>query len=174
MEKVKDLLKEIQKSNSKGSSRGDEVKVMKAMLNDKDFKVGVYDSNGKTGDFSPSETARGLVRDIVVNTTKVTKKEAETMAEHYVFSNADANKFVDISKEFINTYTDTGRKINLGKREKYNTSLIKKDVEAHERNFPKAIKNSKGEVTSYEISKVKVPAHTTMKAISKCPDHLKK
>ena len=170
--KVKDLMKEIKDSNPRGGSFKDEVRFMKAMINDDNFKVGIYTSKGKEGDYVPRESAKALVSGIISGAASVPKKEAITISNNYQFTNSDAGNLVRISKEFVNSYTDTGRKLPLGQRENSHITLSKREVAKHKRNYPKAIeKNGK---TTYEISQVEVPAHTTMKALSKCPAHKKK
>lgn len=172
MTTVKELMKEIKDSNPRGGSFKDEVRFMKAMLNDPIFKVGIYTSKGKEGDYSPRESARALAAGIISGAASIPKKEAMTISADYQFTNTDAANIVRISKEFVNVYTDTGRKLPLGQREESHITLSKRDVKAHTRNYPKAVE--KGGKTVYEISQVKVPAHTTMKALSKCPAHKKK
>lgn len=181
MGNVKTLIEEIKKANSKGGSRKDEVRVMKAMLNDTDFQVGVYNNEGKESEYCPAEVAKNMVGDIISSATNVSKNEAQAIANDYTFTNKDAEKMVTISKEFVNVYTDSGRKFNLGKRETSNVSLYKKDVETRERNFPKAVVGKDGKPVlddkgnaKYETSHVTVPAHTTMRTVSRCPEHLKK
>lgn len=178
MEKLKDLVKDIRtdietaEKPKHNSSQKDEMRVMKAMLNDKSFKVGVYSTKGKESEYCPAEVAHSLVGDVISNATKISKKEAADIADNYTFTNSDAKKMVQLSKEFINVYTDTRRNINLGRREETHISLLKKDIPAHERNYPKKVVDANGNV-SYEKATTKVPAHVALRAMSKCPEHLK-
>ena len=65
-EKVVDLVKDIRTNlKQRSASQKDEVRVMKAMLNDKDFKVGEYTKEGKVGEYSPYEDSRKMVSTIL-------------------------------------------------------------------------------------------------------------
>ena len=51
MERCKDVISEIKEGLSqRSSSQKDEVRVMRAMLNDPTYSVGIYDKGGKVGD----------------------------------------------------------------------------------------------------------------------------
>ena len=61
-ENTKALIEEIKKNLSQTSaSQKDEVRVMKAMLNDKDYVIDLYSNEGKVGTYCPSRDARDMI-----------------------------------------------------------------------------------------------------------------
>lgn len=162
MENVNLLIKDIKENlEKKTASQKDERSVMKAMLNDPNFEVGIYSKDGKTGTYSPYEDSREMMGNIISATTKMNKNEALELAKAYEVTKNDADTFINISKEFINTYMETGRKLPLGGREKSNISLIKKEVEEREARVP-------GQDTTS-----KIPAHDSIRVYGSCPSWLK-
>lgn len=169
MENVKALLKEIKSNLSQTSaSQKDEVAVMRAMLNDTKYVVDVYGSKGKEGTVCPAEEARAFLRDTLAGAAKISSKEAQYIADNYEFKKSDAEHMVAISKEFVNTYLQTGRKLPLGGRAKSNISLAAKKVDASVRMFPKKVGDDK-----YEKVKVKVPGYESIKVVGPCPKWVK-
>lgn len=161
---VKELVKGIKQGlNQANSSIKDEVRVMQAMLNDKDFKVATYNSEGVNGTYCPSEDARKMSASIISSTTKITKAEAQVLADEHVFTSSEASSMVGISKEFVNTYVQTGRRLPLGARE---TSNIKLEIK-HKPDTMVSVPNDKER-------KVLVPAHDTLRVHGSCPSYLKK
>ena len=163
--KVLDEVKEVCKKQ-RSVSRKDEVTVMKAMINDPSFSVGIYDKTGKVGDYCPAEDTRKMVANIISSTTRIPSKEAEELANKYEFSKSDATTMVNVSKEFINTYLPTGRKLALGGREKSDVKLIWREIGQKVTGVP-----SKG---SKDRSSTVVPAHDGVKVFNPCPAWLKK
>ena len=140
MDSVRELINEINTTRTQASSKAkDEVRVMKAMLNEPEFKVDVYGKSGVEGQYCPYEESRIMVSNIIKNTTKVSQQEAMSLANSYEFGNQEATIMVGLSKEFINTYIETGRKLPLGGREKSNISIAKKIKEARIGNTPKKV-----------------------------------
>lgn len=166
---VIELVNEI-KSGLKqvGASQKDEQRVMREMLNDREFQVGIYDKSGQVGSFCPAETAREMVANIVSGTTKVSPAEATQLAGEYEFGNKDASAMVDISKAYVNTYLDTGRKLPLGGTPTSMTTLEKTHIEAGTSSYP--CQNPDG---SWGTKTVPVPAYDKVKAVSPCPAYLK-
>lgn len=115
MSELEQLVSDIRKNvKQKSINKVDEVKVMKAMLNDKNFTIGVYEkSNGYVGQKSPHDEAVRFVRGIVAGATGLDNRDAQVLAEHYEFTNKDAGFLVNNMKDFLYVYTGTGRKINL-------------------------------------------------------------
>lgn len=148
----------------KSASAKDEVAVMQAMLNDKEFKVDVYDKSGKVGEYSPREDAVKMIGSVINSATKVSKEEAAALANEHTFSKAESASMINIGKEFINTYAQTGRKINLGGRATSNVSLIQKEVEAGTCRYP----SKQADGTTVTATKA-VPAYTSMKVKASCP-----
>lgn len=162
MENVTKLMEEIKGGLKKSiASQKDEKDVMRAMLNDPDYKVGVYTKAGKVDEYCPYEESRAMIGNIISATTHMNSAEAEALAKSYEVTNKDAETMVGISKEFVNTYLSTGRKLPLGGRETMNVSLEKKDVPERITRVP-----NKGTTTV-------VPAHTKIKASGSCPKWLK-
>ena len=164
------VVDEIKKNLSqKSSSQKDEVVVMQAMLNDSTYKVGVYSKQGKTGEYCPYEDSRKMVGNIISETTGLGNKEATGLAEQFEFTKSESGTMVNISKEFINTYLHTGRKLPLGAREKSDVSLMIKEVKETEKKFPNSIGNS--EDKTYKTATI--PAHESVRVIAPCPSYLK-
>lgn len=171
MSKVQELLVEIRSNlNQTYSSTKDEEKVMRAMLNDKEYSVGVYSKEGKIGEFSPSEAARSMIASVVSATTGVSKDEAQKLADDHVFKKSESQAFVDISKEFVNTYTQTGRKLPLGGRQKSDVALSLKELDERKVTYPKKVGVNPDGTGRYENGEALVKAHNTLKVHSVCPD----
>ena len=103
------LIKEI-KDNTKQVSinKVDEVKVMTAMLNDPDFKVGIYDKNvGHVGDRNPHENAVTFVAHVIAGATQLDSKDSQHLAENYTFTKRDATFMIENMRDFVDVYTRT-------------------------------------------------------------------
>ena len=174
MEKVKEIIAEIKSNLSQtASSAKDEVKVMKAMLNDKEYKVDIYGKNGKEGEYCPAEDARKMMSSIISASAKIPAAEAEKLMDSYEFKKSDAVSMIGISKEFTNTFLQTGRKLPLGAREKSNVSLSLKVVEAASRTYPKKVGVNADGTDRYEKAETKVKAHESVKVHAPCPSWVK-
>lgn len=161
---VRELVSEIKGGlKQANSSIKDETRVMQAMLNDKEFKVATYDSNGVNGSYCPAEDARKMAASVISSTTKISKSEAEVLADAHKFTSSEASSMVGISKEFVNTYVQTGRRLPLGARE---TSNIKLEL----KHKPEAVVS----VPNDKDRKVTIPAHDTLRVHGSCPSYLKK
>ena len=171
--KVKDLVNEIKETHKQvSSSMKDEIRVMQAMLNDTDYEVGVYGNAGQVGTYNPAKEFRAMQSKIIESTVKISKSEAENLVAGYEVTKSDAAIMVGISKEFINTYLDTGRKISLGGREQYSYTLASKDIPETEKTYQRRIANGNGNVT-WEPGVKTIPAHKGLKAKSTCPSWVK-
>ena len=170
---VESLIKEIKDGlTQKNSSQKDEIRVMQAMLNDTSFKVDVYDNNGKNGEYCPAEDFRGMVSSIVSSTAKITRDEAKVLTENYEASKNDAGTMVNISKEYINTYMHTGRKLPLGGRADTNFFLSARDVPEKTKPCPKKVGFDENGKAIYATPNKTIPAHMGLKAYSSCPKWL--
>ena len=166
MESARKTISEISDSvNQHSASRKDEVTVMKAMLNDPTFSVGVYDKSGKIGDFCPSGEFRKMIGNVVTATTKIPAKEARDLVDRYEFTKADAAAVIGVSKEFFNSYLPTGRKVQLGGRKTSNIELMWKNIDERVAGVPTKVNGERAETL--------IPAHGGIKAINKCPVWLK-
>lgn len=173
--KVTELVKEIDETRTQTSACAkDEIRVMKAMLNDPTFVVDVYGKSGVEGQYSPYEDAHNIVTNILKNAGNISTKEAADLSSRYEFSKQDATAFVNISKEFINTYIETGRKLPLGGRATSNISIAKKVKEERSNNFPKKVGVNDDGTDRYEsYGDGIIPAHGSLKVYSSCPSWLK-
>lgn len=175
MEKVQELIKEVQDNLSHASSsHKDEVRIMKAFLNDTSYEVGVYEKNGQVGTIAPAKEFRSVLSNAIATTTKISKEEADALVEGYEAKKSDAESMITISKEFLNTYLQTGRKIGLGGREKSNVSLIKKEIKASTRSYPKQVGVDAAGKPIYEKAEAKVNPYESVKVFSPCPVWIKK
>lgn len=174
MSTVDTLVKEIHDGlKQKNSSQKDEVRVMQAMLNDTSFKVGIYGKNGKEGEYCPAEDFKSMASSIVASTTKINKEEAKGLIADYNVSKAEAGAMVNISKQFINTYLDTGRKLPLGGREKTNFALSSRLVPEKTKPCPKKVGIDEEGNDIYEKIEKTIPEHVGLKAYGSCPSWVK-
>ena len=167
---VEKMVKEIKDNLSQvSSSHKDEVAVMQAMLNDTNYKVGVYKKEGQVDTYCPAEEAKEMLGRIISSTTKVNSQEAKVLADNYQFTKSDAATMVGISKEFVNTYVQTGRKLPLGGREKSNVSLAIKNVEPKTTGYPRKIGMDGSGNPIYKTDQAAIPNHSGIKSSSPCP-----
>ena len=170
MENVQNLINEIKDNlTQKSSSKKDEVRVMKAMLNDTSYKVAVYDKSGKTGEYCPAESAKQIVSSVLQHSAGISNTEADALAVNYEFGTTEAENMVNISKEFINSYVHTGRKINMGGRERSNVSIELQELEASSRPFPKVVGIDNNGKKIYGRGMSKVGAYESLKITAPCP-----
>lgn len=148
------------------SSKKDEIIVMQAMMNDINYSVDAYGRGGKIDEYYPSRELRKVVSNVVATTTHISNKEATELVNSYEFTKADAAAMVNMSKEFVNTYLQTGRKLPLGGRKNSNIELMWKNIEDRTTEIP--IKSENGERLNTFI-----PAHGGIKAFNPCPEWLK-
>lgn len=174
MENVRELVKEIKDNLSqKSSSQKDEVRVMKAMLNDREYEVGIYGKDGLEGTFCPAKEARKMTTSIISSAAKIPVAEAEKLADAHEFKKSEAESMISISKEFINTYIETDRKLPLGGRELSDVALMKKEVPESIRTYPKKTGVNEDGSARCEHPTVKVKAHNRVKVIAPCPKWVK-
>lgn len=173
-ESLLELVNEINQTRSQTSaSAKDEVRVMKAMLNDPTYTVDIYSKDGVVAQYSPYNSARSLVSNIIKDTAKISGKEADELASNYKFGKSEASTMIDLSKEFVNVYMDTGRKLPLGAREKSNISLSRKVKESHPNTYPKKIGTDSNGKDIYEtVTDGMIPEFNSVKVYAPCPDWL--
>lgn len=171
--KVADLLAEIQTTHKQVSaSQRDEVRVMQAMLNDTSYEVGVYGKSGLVETYNPAKEFKTMQANIVSSVTKINKDESMKLVDGYEVTKSDAAVMVGISKEFVNTYLSSGRKLPLGGREKSNFALSEKLVPKTEKTYQRRVDSGNGTVT-WEPGKKTIPEHKGLKARSSCPSWVK-
>lgn len=172
--KVTDLTKEIKDNLSQtSSSRKDEVKVMQAMLNDTSYEVGVYDASGLKETYNPAKDFKTMASSIISSTTKISKDESEKLMSDYEVSKSEASSMVDISKEFVNTYLTTGRKLPFGGRETSSFALSQKHVEKSVKHPPKKVGVNEDGTDRYELGTKVIPEHDSVRVYASCPDWVK-
>lgn len=171
---VENLISEIDTVRSQvSSSSKDEERVMRAMLNDREYKVGIYTKEGKTGEICPAQEARGMITSVIKSATKVSVEEAAKLADAHEFSKSESQAMINISKEFVNTFMQTGRKLPLGGRETSDVSLSLKKVEDSVRSYPRKIGvDAEGEGI-YGTAEANIKAHKSIRVHSSCPDWVK-
>ena len=182
MQRVEDLIKQIHderfskdKKTYETRSLKDEIAVTKAMLNDKEYTVSVYGNTGLKGVYAPSNEIRKGMANILSSTTGMSKIESRQLMYSYEFSNSDAKVFLNFAKEFVNTYTQTGRKLYLGGREKSNISLVRKTIPAKTVKSPVQIGEDRNGNPIFEnIKETKLESYESMKVLAPYPKWLKK
>ena len=167
MSTVKELMGQIKAELKHASaSNKDEARVMAAMLNDTDFKV---------GEVCIADDYRNILANAISSTTKISKEEATVLAAGYEAKKADAERMLNIVKTFPFEYMrNTGRTFKLGGREKSNITLSFKDVQASTRSFPKQEGIDKDGKAIYVKTEVKVPGYESIKVQNPCPAWVKK
>ena len=171
---VKNLINEISSNLSQvGSSRKDEIRVMQAMLNDESYEVDVYGKDGVEDHYNPAKDFRAMSASIISNAAKIPAAEAEKLMESYDVRKSEAASMVNLSKEFINTFIHTGRKLPLGAREKSDVSISLKKVEASTRLYPTKIGVNDDGSDRYSKTPTNVPAHEAIKVHAPCPSWVK-
>ena len=153
MSVVNELTAEIKAGlTQRSASQKDEGRVMKAMLNDREYVC---------GDICPAQEARDLLTTAIAATTKVTQAEAAQLAEGHEFKNSEAQNMINVSKSFVNTYLETGRKLPLGGT--MNVALSQKHVEATQRPYPTRVGIDEQGNPIYGNGISQVPAHDTIR-----------
>lgn len=173
MEKVEELLKIINKGTTCTASRKDEVRVMRSMMNDSTYKVDVYGVSGKEETFNPSSKMREMCASVMSSAAKIPLAEAQSLMKTHEFKKSEAEAMVEISKEFINTYIHTGRKLPLGGRKRSNVSIALKEVPAGERTYPQVVDVKKDGTKIYSSGKTYVKAYESIKIFAPAPTWIK-
>lgn len=170
MENVRDLIKDIKDNLSQvNSSQKDEIRVMKAMLNDPDYKVGIYGKNGLETTYCPREDAVSIVTSILHNSVAMPNAEAEAIANKYEFSRSEATALVGINKEFINTYLQTGRKLPFGGRERSDISISGKEIKDSIKTYPEKKGFDENGEPIWGKAEKEIKAHLSAKVHASCP-----
>lgn len=174
MNTVKDLINEISTGLSQtSSSNRDEVRIMQAMLNDTDYQVSVYSKDGVVGEICPAIDFRNMCASVMSNAAKIPMAEANQLMADYSVRKSEAEAMVDISKEFINTYLQTGRKLPLGAREMSDISLSIKHNPASIRTYPMKVGVNEDGSDRYAKYPTTIPAYDTIKVHGSCPPWVK-
>lgn len=163
---LEQIISDIKRSTSQiAINKVDEVRVMKSMLNDKDFTIGIYDkNNGYIGQKSPHNEAVKFAKNIIAGSTGLDSKDAMHLAENYEFTKKDANFLLDNMRDFLYVYTGTGRKINIVQSATTEASIYTKEVIGGPKNIPD--KDNPGKTKIIETS-----SFTKVVCNSKCPKY---
>jgi len=174
-ENMKELMNEIREvtKKQKAASKVDEIKVMKAMLNDPNYSVSIYDrSKGLIGSRCPREEAVSFIASVSASITGLDSNSAKEIAKDYEFTKKDAIFLIENSKDFINTYLDTGRKLPIIQSETTQAALIKKHVESKEKKVSSVLMGNVNN-NKVESGTVTIPAFDKVICKSNCPKYLK-
>ena len=155
------------------SSRKDETAIMQAMLSDPDYEVNIYGKDGIEGTYNPTNDFRSMCASIISNAAKVPTAEAVQLMNDYSVRKSEAASMVNISKEFVNTFLQTGRKLPLGAREKSDVSLSIKKVEATTRMYPQKVGVNDDGSDRYSKTTTTIPAHESVRVHAPCPSWVK-
>ena len=163
---LEELVNEIKKSTSQVAiNKVDEVRVMKSMLNDPDYSIGVYDKTvGYVGQKCPHDEAVKFVKNIVSGTTGLDSKDSLHLAENYEFTNRDANYLIGNMRDFLYVYTSTGRKINVMQSAATEASIFTKEIPASKKSVPD--KDNPGKTKQITTS-----PYIKVVSTSKCPKY---
>lgn len=172
---VNGLINEIKTNlTQQNSSRKDEIRVMQAMLSDDSYEVGIYNKDGMESTYNPAGEFKGMCASIMSRAAKISTAEATELMKNFTPNKSEAATMVDLSKEFMNTYLQTTRKMHLGGRKKLNVSMTLTEVPKSEKSFPRKIGVNDDGTNVYAKTPVTIPAHQTVKVTASCPDWLKK
>ena len=161
MANAKEFIEELKLNvHQSSASHKDEVAVAQALMNDPAYTVQEYSKNGVV-ETTPFADLRKVFANVVSSTTKMSHKESEELMNSYEFNKSDADAFVKASKEFVQTYLQTGRKFPLGGRETSDVSLMWRNIEEKKAAVPVRYGGERVEKT--------IPAHGGVKAINTCP-----
>ena len=162
---LENLIEEIKKSTKQVSiNKVDEVRVMKSMLNDTQFRIGIYDKNtGYIGDHCPAEEATMFVKNVIQGATGLDSRDSMHLAEQYEFTNKDAQFMISNMKDFLDVYTQTGRKINIIQNATTDASIYTKEVAANTKMIPSR--------NVGESKVIKTAPFVKMVSVSKCPKY---
>lgn len=166
--KMDELMKEIKEitKNQHSSSKVDEIRVMRAMLNDPDFTVSVYDKNkGYIGTRCPREEALKFVVNTSTAITGLDVKSARELAQNYEFTKRDASFLIENGRDFTQIYLETGRKYPIVQGEDSEAAIFLREVKSKEKSVPDSTTNS----TKSTI----VPGYNKVVCRSRCPKYVK-
>lgn len=164
-ESMENLISEIREITKKQQaiSRVDEVRVMRTMLNDPNFTVSIYERNkGIVGTRCPREEATTFVGNVSSAITGLENKAAQELANQYEFTKRDAVFLLDNSRDFIQTYLSTGRKLPIIQAEDSEATIQYRTIQSREKSVPT---NDGGKQTTT------VPAFQKVICKSKCPKY---
>ena len=163
---LEQIIAEIKETSTQTSvNKSDEVRVMKAMLNDPNFTIGVYDKNiGYIGQRSPHQEATKFVKNILTGTTGLDSRDAQHLADNYEFTRRDANFMLTNMRDYLATYTAAGRKINIVQTANTEAYVYTKDIDTKKKYVPD--KDNPGKTREIEAN-----PYVKLVSSSKCPKY---
>lgn len=163
---LEQLVADIKKSTKQVSvNKVDELKVMKAMLNDKNFSLSVYDKNmGYLGQKCPHDNAVRFVKNVIAGATGLDSKDSQHLAENYEFTKRDASFLIENMKDFVEVYTSTGRKMNIMQSAATEAYIYTKPVAATTKCVPD--RDNPG-----EVKKITTSPYIKLVSSTKCPKY---
>jgi hypothetical protein len=164
-ESMASLMKEIREvtKKQKAASKADEIRVCRAMMNDPEFKVSIYDrTKGLIGERSPREEAVKFITNTASAITGLDVKSTEELANAYKFSNKDAMFILDMTRDFTTTYLSTGRKFPIVQSANSEAAIFNRPVASREKAVPSGAAGHKSAT---------VPAYNKVVCRSKCPKY---
>lgn len=177
--RVEDLINEIKSERSKSNayatrSRKDEIAVMRAMLNDDTYTVSVYDKDGLSDTYCPAKKFKSMIGNIMSETTGMSRLESRQIMDSYEFGNSTAKDMISLSKEFIHTYLNSGRKLPLGGTKDSNSSLVKKSYPGGIIKSPVKVKEENGKPIYENSKETVIEPYSGIKVSNPYPVWLKK
>ena len=136
---MNELMEEIREvtKKQKSSSRVDEIRVMKTMLNDPDYSIAIDDRNkGLVGQRCPHDEATKFLANTTAAITGLDMKSAAELASKYEFTKKDAIFLVENNRDFAQTYLSTGRKLPIVQSADSEAAIFNRAVPAKEKNVP--------------------------------------
>lgn len=163
---LENLVQEIKESTKQISiNKIDEVRVMKCMLNDPEFSLSVYDKKlGYVGQKCPHNEAVNFTKNIIMGSTGLDGKDSRHLAENYEFTKRDATFLLDNMRDFIQVYSETGRKMNIMQTEYTEASIYTKPVQSKTKSVPD--KENPG-----QSKQITTSPYTKLVSVSKCPKY---
>ena len=160
------MINEIKEAtNQIAINKVDEIRVMRCMLNDPDFRLGVYDRNfGYVGDKCPHDDAVNFAKNIIAGSTGLDGRESKHLAENYEFTKRDASFLLENMRDFLQVYTSTGRKINIMQTAETEACLYTKPVTAGNKSVPDKERPGK-------TKQITTSPYVKLVSITKCPKY---
>jgi hypothetical protein len=146
---------------------------MQAMLSDPSYEVQIYSKDGPTDTYNPCNDFRSMCSSIISSAARVSASEAEAMMSDYSVKKNEAASMVNLSKEFINTFLQTGRKLPLGGRETSDVALRAKHIPSKVRPCPHKVGVNEDGTNRYDRNPTTVGAHDSIRVYSPCPSWIK-
>ena len=159
---MKELMEEIHQATAKQRSANqvDEVRVMKTMINDPSFTVGIYNRNkGYVGQRCPHDEFVKFIGDVTSSISGLEPKHTAELANSYEATKSDASFLVNNAKDFVSTYLQTGRKLPLVQSEDSEAALLLREIESKEKQCP-------------DGSSTVVPSFNKVVCKSRCPKYI--